>query len=138
MSALVIDSSVALAWCFVDERNERLAAIEQKVTDSGAVVPGHWHLEMANILVMAVRRGRITEQQRDVYLQALSSLPIEIDGETSARAWNDTVQLAEAHRLTVYDAAYLELAVRRRIPLATLDSDLGKAAASEGLTVLGT
>ena len=138
MPALVIDSSVALAWCFPDERSETLVTIEQQVASSGAVVPGHWHLEIANIVMMAVRRGRVTEQQRGGYLQALSGLPIAIGAETSARAWQDTLWLADAHRLTVYDAAYLELAIRRGFPLATLDSDLGKAAEGEGLTVLGT
>jgi predicted nucleic acid-binding protein len=101
------------------------------------VVPVHWPLEVANALLMAVRRARIDAGFRDAALRDLAALPIVLDPETSSRAWHDTLRLADAHRLTAYDAAYLELAHRRALPLATLDAELRAAARAFGVTLLG-
>jgi len=87
---------------------------------------------------MGIRRGRHDVAFRQASLADLSSLPISIDPETDRRAWDDTLQLAHLHRLTLYDAAYLELAKRRALPLATLDSQLRTAAHTEGVTLLGS
>ncbi len=133
---IVVDSSAALAWSFVDERNAATLAIASRVRDEGAVVPSLWKLEVANILRLAVRKERITALERNDTLRDFERLGIEIDGETADRAWNETLAVADRHDLTVYDAAYLELAKRRGLPLATLDQALANAARQEGVEVL--
>jgi predicted nucleic acid-binding protein len=107
------------------------------LVENGAWVPSLWSLEVANILETGIRRGRHDVAFRDSTLADLSLLPISTDPETSNQAWNNTLQLAHRHRLTLYDAAYLELAQRRGLPLATLDSDLRSAATAEGVPLLG-
>jgi predicted nucleic acid-binding protein len=107
------------------------------VTNTGAVVPSLWRLETANGLQVAIRRKRIDVAFRDLALTHLAHLPITIDPETDAQAWTTTLQLADRFQLTLYDAAYLELAQRRALPLATLDSALRPAAAALRLTLLG-
>jgi predicted nucleic acid-binding protein len=101
-------------------------------------VPGLWRLEVANILEMGIRRGRHDAAFRDSTLADLALLPIHLDPETDQRAWRETAQLAERHKLTPYDAAYLDLALRRKLPLATLDRDLRSAGKkAERLRLLG-
>jgi predicted nucleic acid-binding protein len=107
------------------------------VIENGAWVPGLWKLEVANILEMGARRGRHDTAFRNSTLADLALLPISIDAETDRQAWGATLQLAERHRLTLYDAAYLELALRRGLPLASLDSELRGAAKAEGVVLLG-
>lgn len=130
---IVIDASVALSWMFSDEQSDLAQAIMVEVAERGAVVPSLWPLEVGNVLLMGVRRGRLTASQRDASLSDLSELDIEIDDQTSARAWAVALPLAERFALTLYDAAYLELAQRRDMPLATLDRQLGAAAEQLGL-----
>jgi predicted nucleic acid-binding protein len=135
MAGLVVDSSIALSWCLPDEgETDR---IQQEVAEYGAIAPSHWPLEVANALLMAERRQRITAALRNAALQDLGALPIVLDDETSARAWHEILQLADAYRLTAYDAAYVELAQRRALPLATLDTEMRVAARALGITVLG-
>jgi predicted nucleic acid-binding protein len=135
MAGLVVDSSIALSWCLPDEGES--TQIQQEVAEHGAIAPSHWPLEVANALLMAERRQRITAALRNAALQDLGALPIILDDETSARAWHQTLQLAEAYRLTAYDATYLELARRRALPLATLDAEMRVAAQALRITVLG-
>lgn len=135
--SVVIDSSITLAWLFADERTEAANAVLQSVTDSGAVAPSLWRLEVANALQMAVRRKRIDAAFRDASVKDLRGLDIEIDAETDEHAWKATLQLADRHSLTLYDAAYLELAQRLDLPLATLDQQLRVAAAALGIPLLG-
>ena len=135
--SLVIDSSITLAWLFADERTEAANAVLQSATESGAVAPSLWRLEVANALQMAVRRKRIDAAFRDASIKDLRGLDIEIDAETDAHAWKATLQLSDRYGLTLYDAAYLELAQRRDLPLATLDQQLRVAAAALGVVVLG-
>jgi predicted nucleic acid-binding protein len=137
MAGVVLDSSIALSWCLPDEAAPDVDEIQRTVATQGALVPVHWPLEIANALLMAVRRGRIEAGFRDAALRDLAALPIALDPETSSRAWHDTLRLADAHRLTAYDAAYLELAHRRDLPLATLDSELRAAAPALGVGLLG-
>lgn len=99
-------------------------------------MPSLWRLEVANVLRNVVRRGRCDAGYADRCLSRLSKLPISVDGDTDAQAWSGTRQLSIAHDLTLYDAAYLELAVRRARPLATRDADLVKAATALGLQIL--
>ena len=134
---LVIDASLTLSWYFEDERTPAADALLDQVTNTGAVVPSLWRLETANGLQVAIRRKRVDVAFRDRALTHLTRLPITVDAETDAYAWTTTLQLADRFQLTLYDAAYLELAQRRALPLATLDSALRPAAEALGLTLLG-
>ena len=136
--SVVIDSSVTLAWFFEDERSAAADTVLRQVTETGAVAPSLWRLEVANALQMAVRRKRIDAAFRDASLADLRSLVVAIDPETDHQAWATTLHLAERYRLTLYDAAYLELAQRRGLPLATLDQELRVAGGALGVTLLGS
>jgi predicted nucleic acid-binding protein len=134
MPGIVVDSSIALSWCLPDE--DTIDQIQQEVAERGAIAPLHWPLEIVNALLVAERRQRITAAFRNAALQDLGALPIILDDETSARAWKEILQVAEAYRLTAYDAAYIELALRRTLPLATLDTDMQAAAQALGIALL--
>lgn len=135
--SLVLDSSVTLAWLYSDELTEPVRLVFDRVTNSRAWVPSLWRLEVANALHMAVRRGRVDAAFRDASLADLAQLNITGDPDTAAFAWSTALELAQAHGLTVYDAAYLELAQRLALPLATLDQDLRRAGQSAGIALLG-
>lgn len=135
--SLVVDSSVALTWCFEDERTPATVAVLDRLAQAGAVAPALWPLEVLNALAMAERRKRLTALQRHHLTGFLRDLPITLDAETAAQAWTATARLAEQHRLTLYDATYLELAQRLGLPLATLDRELRAAADALGVAVLG-
>lgn len=135
--SLVIDSSITLAWFFKDERTPAVLAVFSDVQDAGAVVPILWRYEVANALQMAVRRRRITTADRDETLADLTEIDVMLDPEGNEHAWSSSLRLSDRHRLTVYDAAYLELAQRRRLPLATLDRALIRAGEAEGVKVIG-
>jgi predicted nucleic acid-binding protein len=137
VSALVIDSSAALSWCFEDEATPESDALFERVRDQGAVVPGLWHLEVANILLQAEKRGRITAGDVATRLELIAELPIATDSETTARACREILALARAEGLTTYDATYLELAMRRGLPLQTKDETLVAAAERTGVAVPG-
>lgn len=132
--SLVLDSSVTLAWCFEDEGTTRVEAVMQQVAEEGAVVPGLWRYEVANGLQMAVRRKRIEPGYRDRALALLADFDIRVDSGCEALAWTATLELAARYDLTVYDGAFLELAQRRRVPLATMDAALARAAGLAGVT----
>jgi predicted nucleic acid-binding protein len=136
VSAVVVDSSVALSWCFDDEASPATEAVLDQVRREGGVVPSLWHLELANVLLRAERRGRNIPEGITARLEYVSRLRIETDGETAGRAWREILALARAEGLTTYDAAYLELAVRRGLPLATRDAALLAAAKRVGVAVL--
>ena len=112
----------------------------QRRPAAAALVPAHvpalWLWETANVLVQAERRGRISPAAIRTYLGLLEGLPISLDQPSTASAWHDTLALARSHRLTSYDAAYLELALRRGLPLATRDKALQAAARLEGVALL--
>jgi predicted nucleic acid-binding protein len=133
---IVIDSSVTLGWTLADERTDATASVLRTVAENGAVAPSIWPIEVANSLSMAVRRNRISTATRDRHLADLATLTIVLDKHTAANAWSRTLRLVDAHGLTVYDATYLELALRRQLPLATLDKAMIAAAARTGVTVL--
>jgi predicted nucleic acid-binding protein len=137
VSALVIDSSAALSWCFEDEALPESDALFEQVRDQGAVVPGLWHLEVANVLLQAEKRGRIATGDVTLRLELIAELPITTDSETTARAWREILALARAEGLTTYDATYLELAIRRGLPLQTKDEALISAARRSGVPVPG-
>ena len=117
--SLVLDSSVTLAWVFGDETTPAIRQVFDSIVGHGAVVPGLWWLEVANSLTMAMRRQRIDAAFRQAALSDLALLDISTDQQTAAIAWSETLNLADQHYLTIYDAAYLELARRRTLPIAT-------------------
>ena len=135
--SLVLDCSITLAWVYSDETTDAVREVFDALRQAGAWVPGLWRLEVANVLEMNVRRKRHTAGFRDSTLADLAQLPIQVGAETDRQAWGETLRLAERHQLTLYDAAYLELALRRNLPLATLDEDLRRAAALEKVRLLG-
>ena len=129
----VIDCSIALAWYFADEAHPYADAVLDGLSQSGAVVPALWPLELANALVMGERRGRSTAAQATIWLGMLEALPIRVDDETNVHAWSTTLHLARAHGLTSYDASYLELALRLGVPMATFGGALKAAAVGVGV-----
>lgn len=135
--SLVLDSSVTLAWCFEDERTDATDALLRRVADFGAAAPGLWPLEVLNALAIGERRGRLDAAKRQSLSEFLRDLPVSIDAETADQAWRTTAALASRFQLTLYDAAYLELAQRLGMPLATRDRALRGAAGSLGVTLLG-
>ena len=135
--SLVLDASATLANIYPDETTPSIEAIFDELIDGDAWVPSLWRMEVANSLAWGVRRGRLTLAKRDLALADLNRLPIFEDDETGQHVWGDTLALSGKHRLTVYDATYLELALRLSLPLATLDGDLRKAAELEGVLLLG-
>jgi predicted nucleic acid-binding protein len=135
--SLVLDSSVTLAWVYSAETTRAISDVFDRIADYGAYVPALWRLEVANVLQFGVRRGRGDAAFRDAALADLALLPIRQDLETDRQAWTETLRLAIRHGLTLYDAAYLELAHRRKLPLATLDGELRAAAKAEGIVLLG-
>jgi predicted nucleic acid-binding protein len=133
--AWVIDPSVALAWLLPDEANAQADVVREAVEKGAdAWIPVHWWLEIGNRLLMAERRGRITAEQVAEALSLVNALPFEEDEETAEQIPVRTLTLARRHKLTIYDAAYLELAQRRGAMLATFDEQLLKAAAKEKIS----
>jgi predicted nucleic acid-binding protein len=139
MAAFVLDASVAISWCFPDDPTEdtpysRRILNELAVND--AIVPGIWAFEIANsIFVSNSKRKRITELQIKEYLDLLKALPIRVEPQ-NLWATVDLQSLARRRDLAAYDVAYLDLALRTGLPLATSDRFLSAAAAAEGVTVL--
>ena len=130
---LVLDNSIAIAWCFADEKDAYADGIAARFPRLEAWVPGLWPLEVANALLMGERRGRSTQADTVTWTAFLAALPIVVDDETNANAWGHTLALARSQNLSAYDAAYLELAMRKGVPLATLDNKLKAAAAAVGV-----
>jgi predicted nucleic acid-binding protein len=132
--AFVLDASAALAWASPDEAPS--VKLAEAVASGTAVAPALWPFEVQNVLAMLRRRGRLTGDDWAAAADAVRAIRIEIETVDRRRVEEDVLQIAEDRGLTVYDAAYLELAVRRRMPLATLDEVLRKAAASAGVEVI--
>lgn len=129
---------MTMAWFLEDEATPFTDSVQESLAvDSEALVPSIWPLEVANVFLIAERRSRITKTKTARFIAILKSLPIEIDNEAPERALSDVLALAREQRLSSYDAAYLELAMREGIALATLDNDLKKAAARVGVTLVG-
>jgi predicted nucleic acid-binding protein len=134
--SIVLDASMTIAWLFRDERTELSQILLRRVAAGGAVVPAIWRLEVANVLRNAVRRGRCDEGYATRSLRRLGRLRITVDSETDRHAWGATTELSRQHDLTVYDAAYLELALRSGQPLASSDAAMRRAARAVGVDVL--
>ena len=134
MAEFVLDGSLALAWYFKDEADPYADAVATRFPAARALEPLIWPVEVANALLMGERRQLSTEAQADKCLGYLRSLPILVDDETNDRAWGDVQSLGRAPGLSAYDAAYLELALRRGLPLSTLADKLKTAASAAGLS----
>lgn len=132
---MVVDCSVSLAWCLSDETGAYAADVLRALADNKVQVPSLWPLEMANGLLMAERRGRISETAIMLALDMIRALPIEVDDITHAQALGATMSLARIYGLTAYDASYLELAMRLDVPLATSDRALVQAARASGMAL---
>ena len=132
----VIDASVTLSWILREENAFGVDQLFAQVAEEGAVVPGIWRLEVANALQVGIKRLRIDSAYRDAAIQKLALLPVDLDAEMNDHAWTRTLHLSGIHSLTMYDAAYLELALRRNASLATRDVELAAAAQNAGVKLL--
>ncbi len=135
MSGFILDCSMAMAWYLEDEASPRGDAVLASLESQEAVVPSHWPLEVANVLAICERKKRLTPPRISQILNLLGGLSIAIDEQTTKRALGDVLSLARAHRLTAYDAAYLELALRTGCPLASLDAELNASATGLGIAL---
>lgn len=131
----VLDTSVALSWAFEDEVSPYTEEVLNSLTRGKAIVPSIWPLEVSNALVVAERRKRLKEAETTRFLTLLFHLPIIVEAEPLTRVFNGIVQLARRYGLSTYDAAYLDLAMRLGLPLATQDEDLRQATSFCGVTV---
>ena len=136
MSDFVLDASITLAWCFSDEATPKTLSLLENLEENMAFAPEIWPLEVGNILIQAQRKNRITYANISEYLALLNSLNIQIDRETAPRGLHEIISLAYTEKLSTYDAAYLELALRLGLPLATKDTQLSRAAARLGVKVI--
>lgn len=134
---LVIDASLALAFVLDDEATEETDTILESFGDGAvAVAPTLWQWEVANSLLHIEKRKRISRDDRARHLSSLGALPIRLDSKSASEAWTGALQLADRHAITVYDAAYLELARRLGLPLGSLDEKLRAGARAEGIKVV--
>ena len=131
----VLDASVALAWCFEDEATSHTDGVLERLAKDSAVTPSLWELEVVNVLLLAERRGRISESQTARFVALLTQLPIHVD--SAGPDLGAVLAAGRHHGLTAYDAAYLVLAEREGIPLATVDGKLRAAAKAAGVSLLG-
>jgi predicted nucleic acid-binding protein len=136
MGPFVVDASLTLSWCFVDEATPYSRGILAALKTSYAVAPALWPFEVANALAVADRRQRITQEGIEGFLDTLRRLPIQIERREALWLWQAVLPVAREHRLSAYDAAYLELAKREGMHLATLDHDLERAARTLGIPIL--
>ncbi len=134
--SFVIDNSVVMSWCFKDQANSSADSILEKLTEAMAYVPSVWPLEVVNVLHAAERKKCISEADSVRFISLLTQLPIVVEYESPEKAMKDLLGLARAHKLSSYDASYLDLAMRKGLPLATLDEKLRKAAEATKVTLL--
>ena len=132
----VLDCSVALTWFFEDETTAATDALYDVLPDADVYVAALWPLEVANVLTLAERRGRTSDAKIGQFVDRLSKQPITVDRQAIDRSFTHLMSLAKLRKLTVYDAAYLELAMRMGLPLATLDDELAKASKAEGVQLV--
>jgi len=132
----VIDNSVVMTWCFKDEINQYADAILDRLEVSTAVVPSIWPLEVGNVLLVAERKKRLSKTDSTRFIALLTGLPIIIEQELPERMMKDILALAREHQLSTYDASYLDLAMRKGLPIATLDNKLKATAKRSQVPIL--
>ena len=130
----VLDASIAACWAFEDENHPAAALALERIRTDEVLVPGIWWFEVRNTLIVNERRGRLSQADTAIFLRGLSRLGVTID---RAPEESTVLALARTHRLSFYDASYLELAQREGLPLVTLDHDLRQAARAAGTALLG-
>lgn len=136
---VVVDASVTMSWLLMDgkptDRDYAFSVLASLTDpDAEALVPQVWGLEVANVIARAEASGLITAAQSEAFLEMLAALDVTVDDTTHSRALTDILALARRYALSTYDAAYLELALRSGLPLATLDADLARAGKKAGIT----
>lgn len=136
MTGTVVDASVALAWCFPDEVSAYADSVLIVLEGQRVLVPGVWPLEITNALAVAERRNRLSPPQLRRFVELLGGLAIEQDSMAVAESVSSILPLAMEHRLSAYDASYLELAIRHAAPLATFDVELEGAARKVGVDIV--
>jgi predicted nucleic acid-binding protein len=134
--SFIIDCSMTMSWFFPDEATATAQQIQNRLISEAAIVPSIWYLEVANVLSMAEKRKRTTQEDSAAFLRHLQTFEIHADDTWQHRAFDQVMTLCRVHQLTSYDAAYLELAIRSQLPLASLDNALCKAAKALGLRIL--
>ena len=138
MSRFVLDNTVTMAWCFTEEATEFTNALLSRLsnlTDS-AVVPALWLYEVVNVVELAIRKGRIPREKALAFLESLADLPIEVENPSRTQVFVIVRALAGEYQLTGYDAAYLELAIRHKLSIASLDKALARAALAAGVNAV--
>ncbi|MGH9622483.1 MAG: type II toxin-antitoxin system VapC family toxin [Bryobacteraceae bacterium] len=134
--AFVLDASLTLSWAFEDEANSFSDYVLVRLKENSALAPALWPFEVANVLSTAERQGRIEPAEQTEFLEWLRQLPVAVERRPAAWPWQQILPLTRTCRLSAYDAAYLELARRERLPLATLDADLKTAARAQCVPLL--
>ena len=133
----ILDCSIAMTWCFEDEATYRTEKLFDSLTQGGkGVVPSHWYLEVSNVLLTSMRHGRISQDRASQFLSLLGSLPITSDSDTGSNAFSRTHAIAQESGLSSYEAAYLELAIRIGLPIASNDRKLNAVAEIRNVVVL--
>lgn len=135
MNAVVIDASTALAWCFPDEASNYADSVLVALEGKTILVPAIWNLEIANAILVGERKNRLRQPEILRFISLLKSLPVQQDTQTSGDQVHNVLPLAREYALSAYDAAYLELSLRYKAPIATLDDRLEKAARQAGLQI---
>ncbi len=138
MTVLVLDASVTVSWCFPDRRTDFTTGVLREIANGLAIVPGLWALEVGNALAVSERKGYLKAAQLEAFLRELQDLPTQVEQQSSDQAFGRTLELAREYKLSTYDACYLELSERMGLPLATLDTDLRKAAKKAGVALVET
>src|SRR4030067_1913649 len=133
--SFVVDNSVVMSWCFQDQANDYADRVLGQLMDATAYVPSVWPLEVVNVLLSAERRSYISEADSVRFINLLSQLPILVYQEGTEKGMKDLLALARAHELSSYDASYLDLAMKKGLPLATLDKKLRRAAQAGKLRI---
>jgi predicted nucleic acid-binding protein len=134
--SFVVDNSVVMSWCFEDEENQYADAVLDRLSEATAFVPSTWTLEVVNVLLAAEREKRLNEADGVRFITLLSQLPIMVEHERPERIMKDLLALARANNLSSYDASYLDLSMRKGLPLATLDIRLREAAKKTQVPIL--
>jgi len=132
----VIDNSVVMAWCFEDETSPYADFVLDSLKNMTAIVPSIWPLEVGNVLTVAERKKRLNEAASNKFIALLSELPIIVDQEPPERMLREILSLARKNQLSTYDASYLDLAMKRALPIATLDDRLIAAARQNDVRVM--
>ena len=134
--SFVIDNSVVMSWCFKDEISQYADGVLDLLQESTAFVPSIWPLEVVNVLIVAERKKRLRQADSVRFITLLSQLPIIVEYERTGTIMNDLLVLARANNLSSYDASYLDLSMRRGLPIATMDTRLIKAAKKSNVPVI--